>query len=666
MIKEPIVITGAGVVSAIGVGKAQTLSALCSYRTGIEEVKYLQTEHHELPVGEVKLSNAEMQQLVQVPADGDEPLSRTTLMARLAMREALSEAGLLDAQYQLLAGINGTMPLISGTTVGGMDRGENLFTSTEHEAMMQQMQAAQSDCGSNTHQIASGFGQFALLDTLSTACSSAANAIEIGANLLKTGRFARAVVGGTESLSRFHLNGFNTLMILDHELCRPFDATRAGLNLGEGAAYLVIETLSSALGRGAKPLAVLSGYGNACDAYHQTASSADGEGAYLAMKQAIDMAGLQPADIDYVNAHGTGTPNNDPSELAAMHRLFGQDSPLPPYSSTKGFTGHTTSASGSIEAVFCLLALQHQFLPVSLNCKEPIEGEPAPVSMSAPASVSMDSLASMGIDKPALVSMDKPASVRPIHHILCNAFGFGGNDSSLLLSHAETLSERLKQGTLSQYEASPVFENANLDSKKVFIVAQNKLSAVDEDPDFKKYMSSGEARRLGPMLKRTLAVSIQTLRDAGKAFRDAGLAFSEVGTPEQGVEDRPFVPDAIITGTAWGNAESSEVFLRDMLTGGEQLLKPTPFMQSTHNTIGSLIAISTKNHGYNNTHSQGADSLRMAMLDAWMLMQLGMIRSALVGWHDFVPERVNEALLLVSEDALGDVQPIGEVKFEEI
>lgn len=612
MINEPIVITGAGVVSAIGVGKAETLSALQSLRSGIGEVCYLKTEHHELPVGEVKLSNEEMQQQVAVAADGGEELCRTTLMARLALREALSEAGMLDADQQLIAELDGRMPLISGTTVAGMDRGENLFTSTEHEQMMQQMLEAKTDCGSNTQQIARGFGKFALLDTISTACSSALNAIEIGANLIKTGQYEQAVVGGTESLSRFHLNGFNTLMILDHAQCRPFDETRAGLNLGEGAGFLVIETLSSAKRRGAKPLAIVSGYANACDAFHQTASSEDGEGAYRAMSQAIRMAGLQPSDIDYVNAHGTGTPNNDPSELTAMHRVFADQASLPPYSSTKGFTGHTTSASGSIEAVFCLLALQYQFMPVSLGCTKSIEGEPMPVTTET-------ALPTQGL-----------------RHILCNAFGFGGNDSSMVFSSFDS-----KDCDEQEILLTP--NSSLLTPKKVYVLAEQKLSAADADPNFKLYMTPGEARRLGPMLKRTMAVSVQALRDAG----------------EEGVA---FVPDAIITGSAWGNAESSETFLRDMLAGGEQLLKPTPFMQSTHNTIGSLIAISTKNHGYNNTHSQGEDSLRMAMLDAWMLMQQGQIKSALVGLHDSVPAAVNEAYLLVTEDAI----PAGKTPLREL
>lgn len=604
--QSPIVITGAGIVSAIGIGQSATLSALLQQQTGVGNVRYLVTSHHELPVGEVKLSNAEMQQQVAVEADGGEALSRTTLMARLALREALAQAGMLGHDQQLAPAFNGTMPLLSGTTVGGMDRGETLVADTSHEAMMQQLVAADTDCGSNTRQIARGFGQWALLDTLSTACSSAANAIALGANLLRTGRYERVVVGGTESLSRFHLNGFNTLMILDAALCRPFDATRAGLNLGEGAAYLVLETLEAARQHEARPLAILSGWGNACDAYHQTASSPEGEGAFRAMRQAIGKAGLTPADIDYVNAHGTATPNNDPSELAAMHRVWGTAA-LPPYSSTKAFTGHTTSASGSIEAVICLLALQHQFLPVSLGCQTPIEGEPAPVCAST-------SLPTGGL-----------------RHVLCNAFGFGGNDSSLVLSHVDTgtfdeaVAPHMDTGTIG--EVAP--------KRRYRIVAHRTLTAADPDPDFRQYIPAAEARRLGPMLRRTLAVAIQTLRDAGSITADG--------------QSEPFVPDAIVTGTAWGNSDSTETFLRDLLTGGEQLLKPTPFMQSTHNTLGSLIAIHTHNHGYNNTHSQGADSLRMALLDAEMLIELGEADSVLVGLHDAVPERRHEALLLVAE-----------------
>ncbi|MBQ4184104.1 MAG: beta-ketoacyl-[Bacteroidales bacterium] len=217
----------------------------------------------------------------------------------------------------------------------------------------------------------------------------------------------RVAVGGSEALSSFHLNGFNSLMIVDKEPCRPFDKSRAGLNLGEGAAFLILESEESLRGRGGKALARLSGFGNACDAYHQTASSPTGEGAFLAMRKALSTAGLRPEDIDYVNAHGTGTPDNDAAESAALRRVFGEA--LPPVSSTKAFTGHTTSASGSIEAVICLLALSEGFVPRQLNWKE---ADPACII-------------------PSVKELE-----RPLRHVLCNSFGFGGNDTSLLISNA--------------------------------------------------------------------------------------------------------------------------------------------------------------------------------------------------------------------------------------
>lgn len=380
--KPEIVITGAGVVSAIGFGQAETLDALRSGRSGLGPVRILETSLQAFPVGEVPLTNAELSARCGAPADWP----RTSLLAIPALQEALSQAGLPDG--------NGMM-LVSGTTVGGMDLTEKTFPKySPHHS-----------CGSTTDLAALYVGGFEDTTTLSTACSSAANALIFGANLLRIGRCQRVVVGGSESLTHYHLSGFNSLMILDRQPCRPFDAGRGGLNLGEGAAFLVLETAESAAARGARPLARLSGFGNACDAFHQTASSENGEGAFLAMSQALERARLQPAEIDYVNAHGTGTPNNDASESAALRRVFGEA--IPPVSSTKAFTGHTTSASGAIEAVFCLLALQFGFIPPQLNWSTP---------------------------DPQCVIPSRTGGIGPIRHVLSNAFGFGGNDTSLLLS----------------------------------------------------------------------------------------------------------------------------------------------------------------------------------------------------------------------------------------
>ena len=392
---EPIVITGAGIVSAIGIGKTETLEALRDKRTGIAALRYLKTDHHEFPVGEVKLSDDEMKQRLGITS---EPTTRTALMGMIAMDEALAQAGLQDS--------GDAVAFVNGTTVGGMDKSEQYYLDyLENDSRNDYIRT--HDCGATTELIARRYGQlFSMCTSISTACSSAANAIILGANLIRSGQTQIAVVGGSECITKFHLNGFNSLMILDHEQCRPFDDTRAGLNLGEGASYLVIETLTSARQRGATILAELSGYGNACDAFHQTASSDDGEGAFLAMQKALRMAGLQPEDIDYVNAHGTGTPNNDVSESQALKRLFGEQ--MPQVSSTKGMTGHTTSASGSVETTICLLALQHQIVPANYGWSKPMADGITPVTDTTP--------------------------LRPLEHIMCNSFGFGGNDSSIIIS----------------------------------------------------------------------------------------------------------------------------------------------------------------------------------------------------------------------------------------
>ena len=553
-----IVITGEGIISAIGNDKAAVLQSLLDGRSGIVEMKHLHSSHHELPVGEVQLSNDEMKAMLALPIE--EQTSRTSLMGMLAVRQALAEAQLPETAPK-----NRRVVLISGTTVGGMDITEQYYdsfaTSDEHLDCLKK-----HDCGSSTEEIAAMFG-ISECTTISTACSSAANALILGANLLKTGQADLVIAGGSEALTRFHLNGFNSLMILDHEPCRPFDAQRAGLNLGEGAAFVVMETEASARERGADIHAWLTGYGNACDAFHQTASSDNGEGAYRAMTEALEMAHLKPEDIDYVNAHGTGTPNNDLSESAALKRVFAEKMPL--ISSTKAFTGHTTSASGSIETVICLLAMQHHFVPANLRWEHQIPDGITPTT---------------GVKDVTL------------KHVVCNAFGFGGNDSSLILSAVPVAGEE---------SAAAISDDDIRVAAKVEITSEEALGEI------RNYVKPLEARRMGKIMKSSLLSSLKAMEQAG-------------------IEK----PDAIITATALGCLENSELLLNQLQEEGEVMLKPTYFMQSTHNTIGSGIAIFTKCHGYNVTYTHGKDSLEWALRDARMLLKSGKAKNVLVGLHD--------------------------------
>ncbi len=558
---DQVVITGEGVVCAIGTDKEQVLEALRKKRSGIGTMRYLRSVHKELPVGEVPLSDDEMRQ--QLGVEQQSYLNRTTLMGMLAVRQALSDAHIDVRQVQEHPL---RIVLISGTTVAGMDVTEHFFqdmqASDEHLACLRNHSA-----GSSTRLIADYFGIFQDYTTISTACSSAANALILGANMLKAGQCDMVVAGGAEALSVFHLNGFNSLMILDHERCRPFDDTRAGLNLGEGAAFVVLESLSSAQQRGAEIHGYLSGYGNACDAFHQTASSDNGEGAFLAMTQALQMAGLQPADIQYVNAHGTGTPNNDQSESVALRRVFGERMPM--VSSTKSFTGHTTSASGSIETVICLLTLRHQFVPANLGWSQPMADGIVPT---------------LGEEHCEL------------QHVLCNSFGFGGNDSSLIVSRCQT------DCLTAPFES---FGGAIRIASRVEITSEEQLAEIRD------YVKPLEARRMGKIMKSSLLSSLKALQEAGIAQ-----------------------PDAIITGTALGCLENSEKLLMQMVEEGEVMLKPTYFMQSTHNTISSNIAIRLGCHGYNVTYTQDDDSLTWALRDAELLLRSGQCKTVLVGCHD--------------------------------
>ena len=403
-----VLISGMGIVSALGNNVEENLQALRTNRSGIAPLHYLQTSHTEFPVGEVKMTNEEMMKLLHIPEN--EAITRTSLMGKLALREALQNACLLDADG--LPALKATrIAFVNGTTVGGMDKSEIYYLDfLENDSKNEYIST--HDCGACTEMIADYFGIFSQVDTISTACSSAANAIVLGAELLKSGRADIVVAGGAECITKFHLNGFNTLMILDQQPCRPFDARRAGLNLGEGAAYLVMETAEHFNRRlpnnpAITPLCKLSGYANTCDAYHQTASSPDGEGAYLAMKKAIENAGLAPEQIDYINAHGTGTENNDTSEGTAIMRIFGGK--IPPVSSTKSFTGHTTSAAGCVEAVISILTLLHNFIPENLNFSEKIP-------------------------ELSFTPFVKAEKMPILQHVLSNSFGFGGNDTSLVFS----------------------------------------------------------------------------------------------------------------------------------------------------------------------------------------------------------------------------------------
>ncbi|TJZ61931.1 beta-ketoacyl-[acyl-carrier-protein] synthase family protein [Sphingobacterium olei] len=395
-----IAITGMGIVSAIGLSVADNLNSLRNAQKGITQVDNFETSLRDrVRVGEIKLSNEQLSEKLHLPIDNS--MTRTGMLGALAAQQAVANAQ-IDVTSQ-----NYRTGLVSSTSVGGMDITEKYFYAYENRPELHRY-IASHDAGVSSQHIADHLGLKGFVTTISTACSSAANAIMLGAQLIKSGRLDRVIVGGTDALSKFTLNGFNTLMILSDTYCKPFDQNRKGLNLGEAAAYLILESDEIVRKENKKVLAYLSGYGNANDAFHQTASSENGEGAYLAMQKAFKIARLSPQDIDYINAHGTATPNNDLSEGRALIRVFGER--VPAFSSTKAYTGHTLAAAAGIEAVYSILALQNDLLFPNLNFETPME--------------EFQLLPQMRLLH------------QSVNHVLSNSFGFGGNCSTLIFSKA--------------------------------------------------------------------------------------------------------------------------------------------------------------------------------------------------------------------------------------
>ncbi len=401
---DKIYITGLGVISAIGTNVAESLLSLENLKSGIGTLENVRSRHQDnVPVGEVKFTNEQLTAMAGLTPDKQS--TRTGLLGLLAAQEAVKSSGITNIK-EFKTGI------ISATSVGGMGMTENLWLDyLDPEKSGDWLKHIEAhECGDSTEFIADVLGVKDFLSTISTACSSSANSIMLGARLIKHGILDRVIVGGTDSMARFTINGFMTLMILDKEQCKPFDANRQGLNLGEGAGFIVIESEKAAAGK--EILAELSGYGNSNDAYHQTASSPDGAGAYLAMEKAFKVSGLKPSDIDYINAHGTGTAINDMSEGTAIDRLFNKN--VPCISSTKAYTGHTLGACAAIEAVFSILAIQNNEIFPNLNFKTQME------ELSFKPTTTLE-------------------KNKKIDHVLSNSFGFGGNTSALIFSRHKTI-----------------------------------------------------------------------------------------------------------------------------------------------------------------------------------------------------------------------------------
>ena len=388
-----VAVTAAGVVSPLGIGLAETLDSLRSARDCVTAVmRFSVTQCRCKTAGQVSDSRLLAD---RAPIGRSRRLHRASHMMIHALQELLTQQPEFEPELTVI-----------GTTSGGMSYGERYYRSLNGKRDLRHAPTWIANYPAQKPVIDAqiAFGITAPCQVIANACASGTNAVGHAFECVRSGRYERVLAGGYDALAEMVFVGFDSLQASTAEKCRPFDRQRSGMVLGEGAAVLALENLDLARQRGAPVLAEMVGYGISTDNFHITQPEPSGIGARQAMERALESAQISPADVDYINAHGTATTFNDATEGKAISALFNGV----PVSSTKGMMGHSLGAAGAIEAVVCLLALQHQFLPANINFT------------TSDAGVDLN-----------IVANEAQAAV--VNMALSNSFGFGGTNASILM-----------------------------------------------------------------------------------------------------------------------------------------------------------------------------------------------------------------------------------------
>ena len=535
-----VFIRGTGIICALGQNKAETLNALEGGRTGLRPLtRFSSSLLPPLPVGEI-------------PAflpDGDLPA--THALARIAADEATATcSGSIDA-------------IVLGVTTGGMATTEALLKAGCKDPFFFRYHAI----GSVAADLAGRYRCTGPVITVSTACSSGGVAIALSLAMLRSGRYHRILTGGADSLCRLTYYGFKSLQLIDPKGARPLDEERSGMSVAEGAGMLLLEA-GDETGSGIEIL----GAGLSCDAHHPAQPHPEGRGALSAMRAALMDAGISAHDIDYINLHGTGTPDNDRSEAIAIRALFGKTPP--PLSSVKGATGHSLGAAGAIEAVIATFAIERGFLPANTGCHTP--------------------------DQALGLTPIRHPTRKPIHRVLSNSFGFGGNNAAIVVGQA---SGTKKPGITSPVTPFTVVgfsaltgagpTGATLDRLSRGLSCPGKLS--------EKTLCEGLPPKLIRRLKRLSQIALALTAGAGKKGKAA-------------------IPHAVFFGTAWGCLSETQDFLRNLFETGEKFSSPTDFIGSVHNAPAGQIALLTGATGPNITVSGGDYAFEQALFAAQLLI----------------------------------------------
>jgi len=548
------VITGQGVIAAPGTSVDEIWQAIAAGTCGLKPLSLFPSPRYgQIPVGEIT------RDLIALGA----PLraSRSDKLAWLATRAALQDAQLDPASNADRIGV------VLGCSVGGSYDSEKFLVTLLKKNRMRPCATRFHECSAPVDLIANSFGCYGPSFAISTACSSGGLAIATAADLIQSGAADVVIAGGTDSLSRTTWAGFHSLLLVDSQGCRPFDAARGGMSFGEGAAVLILESEEHARRRGAKIIARVTGWGASCDAHHATQPHPEGAGALAAMQAALRRAQLPPGDIHYINAHGTGTRDNDVAEAKALKAVFGAT--VPPFSSTKRVFGHALAASGALEAVVCIEALRRQQLPGNPGFQQidPAIGL-APVTETRAAKLA---------------------------HVMSNSFGFGGNNAVLIFSQADVTPQTRPTPVQPAHVTSlgTILPDAVVERETQWPLPVEKVTVHACGP-------FADAGTLNPIQRRRLSRLCQM----------AILAARRAGRPD------PSQRVAITLGTGFGSLDEGAIFLENLIAKDEAEPMPTRFPGSVHNAPAGQIAIDLAAHGMNSAPTADEISFESALWQA--------------------------------------------------
>jgi len=535
-----IFIIGMGAVSPLGSGVAETRAALAAGRSHLGPLSLFETpDNTPLPVGQVRISLDR------------QPISRTHQLARLAADQAMASCR------------EAPDAVVVGTTTGGMRTTEDLLKEGVVDPAAYRWHAA----GSVAEDIADRVGCKGAVLTVSTACSSGAVALKLALEMLRTGKARRVLAGGVDSLCRLTYYGFNALKLIDPLGARPFDKDRRGMSVGEGAAMLMLVADDSH-----NAVAEFLGAGLSCDAYHPTAPHPEGRGAYAAMVSAIDDAGLTAADVDYINLHGTGTPDNDLAEARAVKRLFG-DRP-PPVSSFKGAAGHPLAAAGALGAVTVAICIDAQLIPANTGtCHPDPELRLNPVTRPLQAGLGT---------------------------VLVNSFGFGGNNAAVVIGAPAAERQRADADVprpMLVTSSACMTGAGTTDRTLTRLRAGESCKGVLRLDDISAILPAHRVRRL-------------------KCLPRMVMALAEDARTRSGTKDPPAT---IFFGTGWGALSETHAFLKGLYETGERFPSPTDFIGSVHNAPAGQVAMMFGTTGANVTTTGGDASFEQALIAAGYL-----------------------------------------------